>query len=82
MYGRSQDALPTVAEGQLDSPGVVAVTKRVYASPSRTPVHLGSSKSGAHSEPEPSYPEICFAIDNFDDAFEDVVGGGGCVCVW
>lgn len=52
-----------------------AVTKAVYASPTRTLVNLDSAK--ASQVPAPSYPSICFAVDNFDDAFEDMVGWGG-----
>ncbi len=68
---RSQDKLPQVAEGQAGLAGVVSVTKRVYASPSQTTVNLGTSKAAA--APSLSYPLICFAVDTFEDAFENVV---------
>jgi hypothetical protein len=52
---------------------MVTVSKPVYASTTVTAVNLDSSRAEA-SNPQPCYPDICFAVDNFDNAFEDLVG--------
>lgn len=59
VCARSQELLPMVASGEDVSSAAVCITKTVYASPSRTEVNLASGK--AHSEPQPSYPDIHFA---------------------
>jgi hypothetical protein len=48
------------------------VTKPVFATTTVTAVNLDSSRAEA-SQPRPCYPDICFAVDNFDNAFEDLV---------
>ncbi|KAF3780920.1 hypothetical protein EJ110_NYTH38039 [Nymphaea thermarum] len=48
----------------------VQVTKTVYASPSRVDFQLDSRKD---VETRPAYPDICFAIDDFDSTFDAVV---------
>jgi hypothetical protein len=65
-------ALPFVAEGRTWSPDMRAVTKAVFASPTETAVNLDSSRAEA-SNPATCYPQICFAVDNFEDAFEEMV---------
>jgi len=77
-----KDSLPQVAEGHTMLPGTVQVTKQVYASPMHTTVNLGS-KSRKADAANNCYPMISFAIDNFDDAFEDLVlsDGEDCYCV-
>ncbi|MEW5303188.1 MAG: hypothetical protein WDW36_005904 [Sanguina aurantia] len=67
-----QSALASVANGGYDSEGSLAVCKEVYASPTRTLVNLSGAK-GSSSTPTPSYPNICFAVDNFEDAFDGTV---------
>ncbi|MEW5309635.1 MAG: hypothetical protein WDW38_001511 [Sanguina aurantia] len=67
-----QSALASVANGGYDSEGTLAVSKEVYASPTRTLVNLSGAK-GSSSTPTPSYPNICFAVDNFEDAFDGTV---------
>lgn len=62
---------------------MIAVTRPVYASTTVTAVNLADSSSRAKdSNPQPCYPDICFAVDNFDNAFEDLVSSssssGGC----
>ncbi|CAI0393466.1 unnamed protein product [Linum tenue] len=49
---------------------VYKVVKTVYASPSRVNFHLDSKKE---VETTPAYPEICFAVDDFDSTFDAVV---------
>jgi hypothetical protein len=51
---------------------MITVSKPVYASTTVTAVNLDSSRAEA-STPQPCYPDICFAVDNFDNAFEDLV---------
>ncbi|KAK4348298.1 hypothetical protein RND71_031053 [Anisodus tanguticus] len=46
------------------------VVKTVYASPSRINFHLDSRKE---VEQTSAYPEICFAVDDFDSTFDAVV---------
>ncbi|KAK4352216.1 hypothetical protein RND71_027734 [Anisodus tanguticus] len=47
-----------------------SVVKTVYASPSRINFHLDSRKE---VETTSAYPEICFAVDDFDSTFDAVV---------
>ncbi|KAL1310382.1 hypothetical protein HN51_053016 [Arachis hypogaea] len=49
---------------------VYKVVKTVYASPSRVNFQLDSKKE---VETTPAYPDICFAIDDFDSTFDTVV---------
>lgn len=49
---------------------IYKVVKTVYASPSRVNFHLDSKKE---VETEPAYPDICFAVDDFDSTFDAVV---------
>lgn len=49
---------------------VYKVVKTVYASPSRINFHLDSRKE---VETTPAYPDICFAVDDFDSTFDAVV---------
>ncbi|XP_020100382.1 uncharacterized protein KIAA0930 homolog isoform X3 [Ananas comosus] len=49
---------------------IYKVVKTVYASPSRVNFHLDERKA---AETLPAYPNICFAIDDFDDTFDAVV---------
>lgn len=54
--------------------------KTVYASPSRVDFHLDSTKE---IETTPAYPDICFAVDDFDSTFDAVVltDPDHCYCV-
>ncbi|KAK8642651.1 hypothetical protein V6N13_011988 [Hibiscus sabdariffa] len=56
------------------------VVKTVYASPSRVNFHFDSKKE---VETTPAYPDICFAIDDFDSTFDAVVltNTDHCYCV-
>ncbi|XP_045800178.1 uncharacterized protein KIAA0930 homolog isoform X1 [Trifolium pratense] len=49
---------------------IYKVVKTVYASPSRVNFQLDSKKE---VETTPAYPDICFAIDDFDSTFDAVV---------
>ncbi|XP_075082338.1 uncharacterized protein LOC107763675 isoform X3 [Nicotiana tabacum] len=49
---------------------IYKVIKTVYASPSRINFHLDSRKA---IETTSAYPEICFAVDDFDSTFDAVV---------
>ncbi|XP_058081563.1 uncharacterized protein LOC131229577 isoform X4 [Magnolia sinica] len=49
---------------------IYKVVKTVYASPSRVDFQLDSRKA---SETLPAYPNICFAIDDFDSTFDAVL---------
>lgn len=49
---------------------IYKVVKTVYASPSRVNFQLGFKKA---VETMPAYPNICFAVDDFDDTFDAVV---------
>ncbi|KAF8071144.1 hypothetical protein HT031_001226 [Scenedesmus sp. PABB004] len=77
-----RDALPLVAEGAACGPGSVTVAKPVYASAAVTAVNLDSSRGDA-ADPVPCYPDVCFAVDNFDDAFGELVldDADRCYCV-
>lgn len=49
---------------------IYKVVKTVYASPSRVNFQLDSKKE---VETVPAYPDICFAVDDFDSTFDGVV---------
>ncbi|KAG6703465.1 hypothetical protein I3842_07G086100 [Carya illinoinensis] len=49
---------------------IYKVVKTVYASPTRVNFHLDSRKE---VETIPAYPDICFAVDDFDSTFDAVV---------
>lgn len=49
---------------------IYKVVKTVFASPNRVTFQLDSQKG---TESVPSYPDICFAVDDFDDTFDDVI---------
>ncbi|KAM5565912.1 hypothetical protein ABKV19_019760 [Rosa sericea] len=59
---------------------IYKVVKTVYASPSRVNFHLDSQKE---VETTPAYPDICFAVDDFDSTFDAVVltDSDHCYCV-
>uniref|UniRef100_A0A1D1YUE5 Uncharacterized protein KIAA0930 n=1 Tax=Anthurium amnicola TaxID=1678845 RepID=A0A1D1YUE5_9ARAE len=59
---------------------VYKVVKTVYASPSRVNFQVDFKKE---AETIPAYPNICFAIDDFDDTFDAVVlsESDHCYCV-
>ena len=46
---------------------------QVHPSPSRVPVNLDESRAPS-SRPSIAYPDICFAVDNFSDALQSLVG--------
>ncbi|XVF36452.1 hypothetical protein REPUB_Repub19eG0059800 [Reevesia pubescens] len=77
----SHDVLRNHQAGQ-DTPfsAIYKVVKTVYASPSRVNFHLDSKKE---VETTPAYPDICFAIDDFDSTFDAVVltDTDHCYCV-
>ncbi|KAI3725623.1 hypothetical protein L1987_65414 [Smallanthus sonchifolius] len=59
---------------------IYKIVKTVYASPSRVNFHLDSKKE---VETKPAYPDICFAVDDFDSTFDAVVltDTNHCYCV-
>ncbi|KAK4787342.1 hypothetical protein SAY86_011175 [Trapa natans] len=59
---------------------IYKVVKTVYASPSRITFHLDAKKE---VETSPAYPDICFAVDDFDSTFDAVVlsSTDHCYCV-
>ncbi|KAL8197762.1 hypothetical protein R6Q57_024226 [Mikania cordata] len=59
---------------------IYKIVKTVYASPSRVNFHLDSRKE---VETKPAYPDICFAVDDFDSTFDAVVltDTDHCFCV-
>ncbi|XP_051123671.1 uncharacterized protein LOC127246385 isoform X2 [Andrographis paniculata] len=67
------------SRGKTLSP-IYKVVKTVYASPSRINFHLDSRKA---IETIPAYPDICFAVDDFDSTFDAVVltDTDHCYCV-
>lgn len=81
----SRSDLPHVLRHGNTKPSVTQVSKPVYASPTRVDVNLDSSRTGS-AEPDVTYPQICFAVDNFDSAFDSLVlrGDDHCysVCLW
>ncbi|PNH05137.1 hypothetical protein TSOC_008639 [Tetrabaena socialis] len=88
-----QDALATVAQGHASpshavqphrnaaSAPAVATRRRVFASPMCSEVNLDDAKAGR--PPRACYPDVCFAVDNFEEAFQDTILSrpGDCFCV-
>lgn len=67
----SIEALHKYQNGEVTSLSpIYKVVKTVYASPSRVDFHLDHKKA---VETLPAYPNICFAVDDFDDTFDAVV---------
>lgn len=66
--------------GDTPLSSIYKVVKTVYASPSRVDFHLDSTKA---AETTPAYPDICFAVDDFDSTFDAVVltDTDHCYCV-
>lgn len=56
------------------------ITKRVYASPSKARVDCDAPKGKVMAS---SYPDICFSVDNYEDALESVElnDSDHCLCV-
>lgn len=48
------------------------VVRKVHPSPVKMPMTHDNSRSKTHHEPEVSYPNICFTVDDFDEAFQDM----------
>ncbi|EFJ47588.1 hypothetical protein VOLCADRAFT_117831 [Volvox carteri f. nagariensis] len=88
-----QETLAAVAQGhatsghynpsnqQRDQLNTVVAQRRVYASPMAADVNLEEAKSGQPLKA--CYPDVCFAVDNFEDAFQDVIlsRSDDCYCV-
>ncbi|KAI8473865.1 MAG: hypothetical protein J3K34DRAFT_518589, partial [Monoraphidium minutum] len=77
-----RESLAFVAEGRTWAPRMRAVSRPVFASPTVTAVNLDSTR-GEAAAPAACYPDTCFAIDNFDAAFDDLVlsEADHCYCV-
>ena len=54
--------------------GMQLVTKRVYASTTYTPVQMRPGQRDLAAQPELLYPQLCFVIEDFADAFDSLVG--------
>lgn len=66
--------LPQVAAGTASPTQALSVTKRVFASPVVVAVNMDKPQArSAESETVSCYPDVCFAVENFDDAFTDLV---------
>ncbi|KAL6216723.1 hypothetical protein ACLB2K_009942 [Fragaria x ananassa] len=68
-----QDLRNHQAEQDKPLSPIYKVVKTVYASPSRVNFHLDSQKASLEVETTPAYPDICFAVDDFDSTFDAVV---------
>jgi Uncharacterized conserved protein (DUF2045) len=53
-------------------PSAQCTAKHVYASPMRIAVNVDNTKAAAEA-PTTSYPDVCFTVDNFDDALNYMV---------
>jgi hypothetical protein len=66
--------LPQVASGMTSCKDVLVAPKRVYASPVQTSVNLQQPEEKmTERSKRHCYPNVCFAVENFDDAFSDMV---------
>ena len=52
--------------------GIRWASHPVFASPTRVAMNLDSSRTSAE-QPAPSYPDICFAADNFEEGIDQMV---------
>ena len=78
----SKSALEKHRRGEAEPALPICKTSRqVYASHTHISINLSESKAGG--EPEMAYPQIYFAIDDFEDAFEDLIveDEDHCLCV-
>ncbi|GLI65449.1 hypothetical protein VaNZ11_008829 [Volvox africanus] len=66
---------PCTVGNHRQQPDAVIAQRRVFASPMAADVNLEDAKSG--QSPQACYPDVCFAVDNYEDAFQDVVGAFG-----
>lgn len=64
--------MAAAATGTMAPLGVCSISRAVFASPIQLAVNLETAK-GVASQPQMSYPDICFAVDNFDDPLEGMV---------
>ncbi|KAL8145345.1 hypothetical protein AgCh_003511 [Apium graveolens] len=77
----SHQALHNYQSGVTTSVSPICkVVKTVYASPDRVNFHVDSRKE---VETTPAYPDICFAVDDFDSSFDAMVltDADHCFCV-
>ncbi|KAK1395960.1 Cw7 protein [Heracleum sosnowskyi] len=77
----SHQALHNYQRGETTSISPICkVVKTVYASPDRVNFHVDSRKE---VETTPAYPDICFAVDDFDSTFDAMVltDADHCFCV-
>ena len=63
------DAVPS--SGAMPA-GVRWAAHPVFASPTRIAMNLDASRTAA-AQPAPSYPDVCFAADNFEDGIDEMV---------
>ncbi|GJP41777.1 hypothetical protein CLOM_g1425 [Closterium sp. NIES-68] len=83
----SRKALENQKRSGRAVPPIMKVTRRAYASPSRALIDTGltlpPSTTSQDAEVTEAYPNICFAIDSSDHAFESVVlkSSDHCFCV-
>lgn len=52
----------------------VIIVRVVHASPARVQVNLDQSKASS-TQPQASYPDVCFSVDDFADACKPLVSG-------
>jgi hypothetical protein len=69
--------LPNILNGTPSVEGTLRnrskyVLRNVHPSPVKLPMTPDNSRSRFHNEPEVSYPNICFTVDDFDEAFQDM----------
>ncbi|GAX75513.1 hypothetical protein CEUSTIGMA_g2956.t1 [Chlamydomonas eustigma] len=79
-----ESLLSQVASGLTICEDILVVTKRVYASPVQTSVSLQQPEAKMNEfSSRHSYPNVCFAVENFVDAFSDMVMSHkeDCYCV-
>ena len=67
------------ATGAVALPEVRSISRAVFASPIRLAVNLETAR-GSASQPKTSYPDISFAVDNFDDPLDCMVRRGYYIC--
>ena len=59
---------------------MLQVTKSVYASTTKSQLNLNNRKA-EQSAPTLTYPDMSFAVDNFDEAFESLVLASCCTAL-
>ncbi|KAL3143466.1 hypothetical protein ABBQ38_002277 [Trebouxia sp. C0009 RCD-2024] len=74
LLGRKpiREHLQSAGGSQASPPSTVQVTKAVFASTTKSQLNLNNQRAN-ESNPTLTYPDISFAVENFEEAFESLM---------